>query len=50
LSEEKVEKILEVFLHHNTNRIQDFYNSKELDFAFLHTDGTSFRVNAFYRL
>lgn len=50
LSEDSLEKILETFLHNNTDRIQEFHNSKELDFAYLHDGGTSFRVNAFYRL
>lgn len=50
LDEEKMEGILAVFLNNDTEKIEEFHQHRELDMAYVNDDGTSFRVNWFYRL
>jgi Tfp pilus assembly pilus retraction ATPase PilT len=40
---------LEMF-HDDTHRLEEFHQKKDIDFAYLSTDGTSFRVNGFFKL
>ncbi|MDP2090746.1 MAG: PilT/PilU family type 4a pilus ATPase [Candidatus Gracilibacteria bacterium] len=47
---QKIKEILIILLKSNKENINKFLINHELDFAYVHTDGVSFRVNAFYRL
>jgi len=47
---DKLEGILWLFLQGNKEKIEEFHENRELDLAYLHEDGTSFRVNGFFRL
>lgn len=50
LDEEKMEGILALFLKNDQEKIEKFHKNKELDLAYVNDDGTSFRINGFYRL
>lgn len=45
----KINKITEELFKHDEKNIEDFHQ-KDADFAYIHKDGTPFRVNAFYKL
>lgn len=45
-----VSQYLSELLLWNTELIDKFLRGHDLDFAFLHNDGTSFRVNAFFKM
>lgn len=47
---QKIKEILLILLKWNKENINKFLVNHELDFAYVHTDWVSFRVNAFYRL
>ncbi|MGE4443997.1 MAG: type IV pilus twitching motility protein PilT [Candidatus Altimarinota bacterium] len=46
----KINKITEELFKHDEKNIEDFHQKKDADFAYIHKDGTPFRVNAFYKL
>mgnify|MGYP005613878263 CR=1 FL=1 len=46
----KVRQILLELLKDDKETAKAFLERKDLDFAFIHTDGTPFRVNAFFKL
>ncbi len=46
----KAKQILLELFNDNTQAVKNFLDSKDADFAYLHSDGTPFRVNAFYKL
>lgn len=46
----KIRQILIELLRDNKVAIEDFDAKKDADFAYIHTDGTPYRVNAFYKL
>ncbi len=46
----KVRQILLELLKDDKETAKAFLEKKDLDFAFIHTDGTPFRVNAFFKL
>lgn len=50
LSKEKMMTLVKELFSHDEPSIQDFLTKKDADFAYIHTDGTPFRVNAFYKL
>lgn len=50
VSSEVVERILSELLHWNQTTIDNFKSSRDWDFAYMHSDGTPFRVNAFYKI
>lgn len=47
---QQIKDILVILLKWNKENINKFLINHELDFAYVHTDWISFRVNAFYRL
>lgn len=46
----KAKQILFELLNDNKEAVKDFLEKRDADFAFVHVDGTSFRVNAFFKL
>jgi len=46
----KIRQILSDLFRDNNDLIEDFLTKKDADFAYIHTDGTPFRVNAFFKL
>lgn len=46
----KTKQILLELLGDNKEAAKEFLEKRDADFAFIHTDGTSFRVNAFFKL
>lgn len=50
LDEIKARQILLELLKDNKERAREFLEKKDADFAYVHTDWTPFRVNAFYKL
>lgn len=46
----KAKQILLELLKDNKDAAKEFLEKKDADFAYIHTDGTPFRVNAFYKL
>lgn len=46
----KARQILLELLGDNKEAVRDFFDTKDADFAYIHTDGTPFRVNTFYKL
>lgn len=50
LNKIKARQILLELLNDNKEAVHDFLETKDADFAFVHTDGTPFRVNAFHKL
>jgi Tfp pilus assembly ATPase PilU len=37
-------------MNNNQERAKEFFKKKDADFAYTNNDGTSFRVNAFFKL
>ena len=50
IDEVKVKIILLEMMNNNSERVKEFMKKKDADFAYVSKDGTSFRVNAFFRL
>lgn len=46
----KINKITAELFKHDEGTIEEFHQKKDADFAYIHKDGTPFRVNAFYKL
>lgn len=47
---EAMKSILLELMNNNEERVKEFMKSRDADFAYQHESGTSFRVNAFYKL
>ncbi len=47
---ESMKLILHALMHDDQERINNFVKNKDVDFAYQHESGTSFRVNAFYKM
>ncbi len=50
IDEVKSKIILLEMMNNNSERLKEFMQKKDADFAYISKDGTSFRVNAFFRL
>lgn len=50
ISKEKVDIIISELLNWDKRMIEDFMNNRDIDFAYLNDDGTSFRVNWFFKM
>ena len=50
IDEVKSKIILLEMMNNNSERVKEFMQKKDADFAYISKDGTSFRVNAFFRL
>lgn len=46
----KIRQILLELLNDNKEAAREFLEKKDIDFAYIHEDGTPFRVNAFFKL
>lgn len=46
----KARQILLELFQDNKEAVKEFLEKRDADFAYIHTDGTPFRVNAFYKL
>lgn len=46
----KTRQILLELFHDNKEAVKEFLDKRDADFAYIHTDGTPFRVNAFFKL
>lgn len=46
----KARQILLELLNDNKEAAKEFFDKRDADFAYIHTDGTPFRVNAFFKL
>jgi len=46
----KIKQILLELFKDNKEAVREFLEKRDADFAFIHTDGTPFRVNAFFKL
>jgi twitching motility protein PilT len=46
----KIKQILLELLNDDKEKAKNFLEGHDFDFAYIHTDGTPFRVNAFYKL
>jgi len=49
-SKDHIKVLLMELLQHDEEKLSEFSKEKDMDFAYLHDDGTSFRINAFYKL
>lgn len=47
---EKMKKILNELANNDKDILDNFFETKDFDFAYIHSDWTSFRVNSFYRI
>ena len=50
IDEVKSKVILLKLMNENQERVKEFFKKKDADFAYIADDGTSFRVNAFFKL
>ncbi|MDQ7009601.1 MAG: PilT/PilU family type 4a pilus ATPase [Candidatus Gracilibacteria bacterium] len=50
IDENKIKNVLLELMNKNEERVKEFMGKKDADFAYIGKDGTSFRVNAFFRL
>ncbi len=50
IDDDKAESILHELMRHDQDRIKNFMQMKDTDFAYITEDWTSFRVNAFFKL
>lgn len=50
LDENKIKVVLLELMNKNEERVKEFMSKKDADFAYIWKNGTSFRVNAFFRL
>lgn len=50
IDDEKIKTILSLLMNENEERVKEFFKKKDEDFAYITDDGTSFRVNAFFKL
>jgi len=50
IDENKIKTILLELMNNNQERVKEFFKKKDADFAYTSKDGTSFRVNAFFKL
>jgi len=50
IDEVKVKLILLKLMNENQERVKEFFKKRDADFAYTYDDGTSFRVNAFFKL
>ena len=50
IDENKIKTILLELMNNNQERVKEFFRKKDADFAYIWKDGTSFRVNAFFKL
>lgn len=50
ISSEFMELFLKHLMQSDTDRLAKFWSQKDMDFAYLSKDGTTYRVNAFMKL
>lgn len=50
LTKEVLHRLALEMFQEDAHRLEEFFTKKDVDFAFLSKDGTSFRVNGFFKL
>lgn len=50
ITSEKIKKILDELMNWNNLNLEKFLKQRDIDFAYIYNENTSFRVNAFYKL
>lgn len=50
MTREVMQRIALQMFNENSKRLDEFHEKKDIDFAFICSDGTSFRVNGFFKL